>query len=309
MRHWKRNSILAVLVAFVVFVGRKACYDYAIARDAREREKTMDWLRLVIVPKVEFRDTPLKEAVGFLNRTITQTAGHPKGLRIEFATAKETAASFRKTLAAPTPHSLGLDKVDPVKSDAPAVATEPEDADKPGITFEETNVPLYVTLRYVSGLADRVIETRGRVIRLHDVHGASGTCDQITTKTFHLRPGGSELFIRGFRAWQSNTNSEEEPVGDVIDFREFMSASGVTIYEGDSIDLHKKTDVLAVRSTQENIDLISTLLDYSIEPSVTGRLVWWTRSLISTTPSAPPSQTLPNGGLPRATPSEDIPGL
>ena len=284
MKRWIRNAALPVLVALVAFVGRRGYQEYAAAREGREREKTMQWLDSVTVPKIDFHDMPLSEAVAFLNRTIADTTGHLEGLHIELASAKETADAFR------------LKKSDTQPASVQQISEESEEQK---ITVELTNSPLSAALKYVAGLSNRMIETRGRVVRLHDVHGASGTCDPVVTNTFHLNDR-FELSLS-----QSGTYFKMEPGEHLIDVSKLFSASGVHIYEGDSFELDATTDVLTVSSTQENIDLITALLGSWIEPTIIERVTWWMESFIPTPPAAP----LPSGGWALPPPGEGIPGL
>jgi hypothetical protein len=295
MKRWKRCAALAVLVVFVVLAGWRGYPEYAAAREVADREKTRNWLQSLVIPKVDFREASLEEAVASFNRTIAAAPGRPKGLHIEIASAQETAAVFRRRLEpgsplVPFPAAIG----DGQPISVPAVS---EESERQKITIEMTGVPMDAALQYLAGLTNRLIETRSRVIRLHNVHGERGTCDPLVTKTFRIA-ASFESMLR-----TNETDTETEPAGDLIDVSEFFSASGFN-YEGDSFQLNTKNRVLTVRSAQEHIDLLSVTI-WS-EQTLSEQIMWWVKSLIPTGPSAPPPPTLPNNGMP---PSPDIPGL
>ena len=246
----------------------------------------MRWLESVIVPRIDFSEASLEEMVAFMNHHIAAAPGRPNGLHIEVASEKETASVFRR-----------------VKSHTPPAPGPPsmDESDGGKITVELSKVPLSELLKYTADVTARLIENQGRVIRLHNVHGTNGTCDPIVTETFRVLAG----FERASQATEPDTQTEPET--DVLDLSDFITASGVVIYDGDSFQLNTKNRNLTVRSTQENIDLISLIIDS--EPTITDRILWWKEYLIPALQSAPPPPPLPNSGLPPPPPNPGIPGL
>jgi general secretion pathway protein D len=214
------------------------------AETRRGTELMMARLNRIIVPRVDFRDAPLQEAVSFLREQsrALDTGDNGQGINIV----------------------LELPRRDPSP-----VASPGEDAAAPAQTFSDrvtlklSNVPLFEVLRYVAlqaGLKVKVEPFAVSVVPLDKM------TDTLEVREFEVPPG----FISGTASAGEDaaTFAGSGPEGGATaklsarqNAKDFLESQGVEFPAGASARYIPGSSKLVVKNTAGNLDLIESLVE------------------------------------------------
>ena len=233
------------------FVDARSTDSSALAEERRGTELMLARLNGIVIPRVDFRDATVRQAVGFLqqrSRDLDTTEDDPERRGVNIV-LKLPAAS------APAPASMEIEG----ESIAPAGFS----ADS-RITLNLSNVPLYEALRYVATLAGLKVKVEPFAVSIVPLSEPTDTLQQ---REFKVPPG----FITG------GPSGETEPAaqagGDTgtagggarlavrQGARDFLEAQGVEFPPGASANFNPGSSRLVVRNTASNLDLIESLVD------------------------------------------------
>ncbi len=215
-------------------------------------------LNRIIIPKIDLRDTTIREAVDFLkqrSRELDTTTDDPKlkkGVNI--------------VLKLPNPTVGAETPVDPAAVPVPGATatTTPEVTAETRITLSLSNVPLIEALRYLtelSGLKYKVEPFAVSIVPLTE------NTDELLTKEYRVPPGFIPANSAGADASAptagSNNASElaERRVPGRKDATAFLKAEGVPFPPDSFAQYVPAGSKLFVRNTQSALDLIDTLVD------------------------------------------------
>jgi general secretion pathway protein D len=215
-------------------------------------------LNRIIVPRIDLRDTTVREAVEYL-RTLSVSLDS-----LEADPAKRGVNIFLKLPSGDVGSSAAADggalPTDGFGDAAPAAATVSADT---RITLALNGVPLYEALRYLAQLAGLKIKVEDfavAIVPLTDVN------DDLLTKEYSVPP----TFIPATppegetSAFGTVTPSETSRVGRRPTAQQYLASQGVVFPEGASANYIAAGSRLVVRNTQDNIDLIDVLVDSSV---------------------------------------------
>jgi general secretion pathway protein D len=233
------------------FVDARSTDSSALAEERRGTELMLARLNGIVIPRVDFRDATVRQAVGFLqqrSRDLDTTDDDPERRGVNIV-LKLPATST------PAPASMEIEG----ESIAPAGFS----ADS-RITLNLSNVPLYEALRYVATLAGLKVKVEPFAVSIVPLSEPTDTLQQ---REFKVPPG----FITG------GPSSEAEPAaqagGDTgtagggarlavrQGARDFLEAQGVEFPPGASANFNPGSSRLVVRNTASNLDLIESLVD------------------------------------------------
>ena len=233
------------------FVDARSTDSSALAEERRGTELMLARLNGIVIPRVDFRDATVRQAVGFLqqrSRDLDTTDDDPERRGVNIV-LKLPATS------APAPASMEIEG----ESIAPAGFS----ADS-RITLNLSNVPLYEALRYVATLAGLKVKVEPFAVSIVPLSEPTDTLQQ---REFKVPPG----FITG------GPSGEAEPAaqagGDTgtagggarlavrQGARDFLEAQGVEFPPGASANFNPGSSRLVVRNTASNLDLIESLVD------------------------------------------------
>ena len=233
------------------FVDARSTDSSALAEERRGTELMLARLNGIVIPRVDFRDATVRQAVGFLqqrSRDLDTTDDDPERRGVNIV-LKLPAAS------ATAPASMEIEG----ESVAPAGFS----ADS-RITLNLSNVPLYEALRYVATLAGLKVKVEPFAVSIVPLSEPTDTLQQ---REFKVPPG----FITG------GPSGEVEPAaqagGDTgtagggarlavrQGARDFLEAQGVEFPPGASANFNPGSSRLVVRNTASNLDLIESLVD------------------------------------------------
>jgi general secretion pathway protein D len=256
---------------------------YGPQGDAEGTARINAKLARIVLPKLEFREATIREALDFLKRKSAEldtTEQDPTKRGVSFVLKLDAgggggAAPAPAPSAAAPPSIPGLEPIPgavaPAEPAAPAFTTNPADA---RITISLTNIPLIEALKYVTSLANLKYKVEPYAVAIVP---SSVSTETLIQKEYKVPPGfitriasgndgGSGLTppsTSGSGGTRDATGAGQSIVGR-IDAKEFLQQNGVTFPEGSSATYIATTSRLIVRNTTENLDLIDTLIQASL---------------------------------------------
>ncbi len=242
-----------------------------IAKIQRKLERT-------IIPKLEFKEATIREAVDYLKRkSIELDPDEPKTgvnivLKLDGAGAGVSVPDA--AVAAPAVSAIpGLDAPAPAPTAAPAFAAPAASGDT-RITVSLNSIPLIEALRYVTGLANLKFKVEPFAVY---VVPASTNTDVLITKEWKVRPdlipraaaggaaGAAALGAPAFGAAGGGPDATRggSGIADRESAKNWLISQGVEFAGPASAIYIVSTSRLIVRNTQDQLDLIDTIINSS----------------------------------------------
>lgn len=221
-------------------------------------------LNRIIFPRIEFKDATIREAIDYLKSRSRDLDPEPdpnrKGVNIVLKLESTSRPSAPSTSAVPpAPVIPGLETPPPETAEAAPPSPGVNPAEIP-ITLSLSNVPMIEALKYITDLANLKFKIEPYAVSIVPL---SEPTDILITKQYEVPPG----FISGTA---TPVEGETQPTGDVagagariakrIGAKEFLEGQGVTFPPGASAIYQTNGSRLIVKNTQENLDLIDTLV-------------------------------------------------
>ncbi len=229
---------------------RKFSDDQSLVVDAsanelrRGTELMLARLNTIIVPRIDFKDARIQDAIAFLrNQSKRGTGADAEGINIVLELPSR---------AAPAP--LAVEGED---------APPPEPAFSDRINLNLSNIPLYEALRYVAlqaGLKVKVEPFAVSVVPLAKM------TDSLEVREFRVPPG----FISASDAAAEDTatfagRGSEDPATGKLSARQnakdFLESQGVEFPPGASARFVAGSSRLVIKNTSSNLDLIQSLVE------------------------------------------------
>ncbi len=256
--------------------------DYSLNRESDSRVNTqnlpdnqalLNRLTRIIVPQIQFRDATVREAVDFLKQKsveldTTEPDPAKRGvnivLKMESAPAPQGITSTETELPA-EPAIPGLPEAVVPEETTAAVTAPAVDPAEARITLSLRQVPLLQALTYIadlSGLKVKVDEYAVAVVPQDE------PVDYLITKEYRVKPdfipttssGGNEADSGGFGGGNTTVGAENTGLIQRRAVQEFLEGNGVKFPPGSAANFLPSSSRLIVRNSQENIDLIDTLV-------------------------------------------------
>lgn len=228
------------------FSDSRAAVEDTGAEERRGTELMLARLNRIIIPRVEFRDTPLRDAIGTLRRQSREQDGE----------------TINIVLDVPPPAMAAAPVTPVVEGEEPAAATAPSVSDR--ITLNLSNIPLYEALRYVALQAGLKVKVEPFAVSIVPL---AKMTDTLEVREFRVPPG----FITGTATPTEDTatfvgrSPEEATVGTRLSARQnakdFLEAQGVEFPAGASARFIPGSSRLVVKNTASNLDLIQALVE------------------------------------------------
>jgi general secretion pathway protein D len=191
---------------------------------AKGTQVLSDKLDSIIIPKIDFNDSSIRDALDFIKRKAYQLdTTEPKGINIVLK----------------------------IKPDSAEASSQ--------ITLGLTDVPLRAALDYVARAANLKIKVEPHAVVI--VPQAENT-EILITKEYKVPPS----FIQALPGKAAPTRSagSQSVVAPRSGALEYLEAQGVTFPEGASANYIPSTSRLIVKNTQDQLELIDTLVDNSL---------------------------------------------
>ncbi len=258
----------------------------AFARDASGTARISNKLATIIIPKIDFRDASIREAMDFLRQQAA--ANDPsedgrKGLDIVLrmnqigTRAPEAGASVIAPLPAGDEGENGT-AVAPAPVPVAAAPAAGGTSVSPGdarITITLNQIPLGEALRYVASQAGLKVKVEPYAVSIIPVSEQS---NDMFTKEYRVPPGfisgtlnsGASALDQPAREsggvpTATGKDTQESTGGRQLVTREtakdLLSAQGVSFPPGASANFLPQSSRLIVRNTQDNLDLVDALVE------------------------------------------------
>ena len=254
----------------------------AFTKDASGTARITNKLNNIIIPRIEFRDATIREAIDFLRQQAAandpSTDGH-KGIDIvlrlnTLGHPSETVTTTTVSSGAPAP---GASPETPPVVLLPAPSVLPAEA---RITITLNQIPLAEALRYIASQAGLKVKVEPYAVSIIPV---SEQTNDLFTKEYRVPPGFiSSSLNMGVPALTQSPPGAAAPAGTGKDTQEstgghqlvnrenakdFLAAQGVPFPPGASANFLPQSSRLIVRNTQDNLELVDALVE---QANVTG---------------------------------------
>jgi general secretion pathway protein D len=271
----------------------------AFTRDASGTARITNKLNTIIIPRVEFRDATVREAIDFLREQAAENDPSPEGKKgvdivlrmtplgqvapppVPVVPATSPAAGASPAAAAPpggapaggtTPVTARPVVARPVVA---AAATSPAEA---RITLTLNQIPLGEALRYIANQAGLKVKVEPYAVSIIPLSEQS---NDLITKEYRvppdfissaLTPAYSALSAGAYRQKKgleaptgTGKDTQESTGGQQLVNREgakeFLEAQGVAFPPGASANFLPQSSRLIVRNTQDNLDLVDAIVE------------------------------------------------
>ncbi len=193
-------------------------------------------LNKILLPKVEFRETTVSEAIDFLKQRAKELDSTPggKGINIVLKHAKVGPSLSTHSAGKPTQENISFPSTK--------------------IDLTLTNIPLYEALRYVSELAGLKLNIEPYAV---SIVPASMSGDQFLTKEYRILP--SFLPAQPVKAAFDLTN-EKKKIWVRMGAQEYLQSQGVPFPNGASANYVSAGSRLIVRNTPDALNLIDSIV-------------------------------------------------
>ena len=235
-------------------------------------------LQSIIIPNIEFRSTTIAAAIDFLRQQSVELDTDPdpakRGVNI-FLKLPGVGSTVRATPAAAPTDAAAIPGIPTEGTGAAAgAAYTPTATASTRITLSMNRLPLYEALRYVAsqgGLKVKVEQYAVSIVPLSEV------TDALVTQEYRVSPSFIGTSSTGGTSGALNEAATSASGGggggprDVtgagtasivrLDAKTFLESSGVTFPPGASATYIASTSRLIVKNTQENVDLVTALVE------------------------------------------------
>jgi len=272
----------------------------AFTRDASGTARITNKLNTIIIPRVEFRDATVREAIDFLREQAAENDPSPEGKKgvdivlrmtplgqvapppVPVVPAIAPAAGASPAAAAPPAGAAPAGGTTPVTARpvvarpvVAAAATSPAEA---RITITLNQIPLGEALRYIANQAGLKVKVEPYAVSIIPLSEQS---NDLITKEYRVPPDFiSSSLTPAYSALQAGAYRQkkglEAPTGTGKDTqestggqqlvnregaKEFLEAQGVAFPQGASANFLPQSSRLIVRNTQDNLDLVDAIVE------------------------------------------------
>jgi len=246
----------------------------AFAKDSTGTARITHKLNTIIIPRIEFRDASVREAIEFVRQQAEANDPATDGRKgVDIVLRLTTLARPAEASATSTVVQLGT--AAPAASPVPAAilsapSTSPADA---RITLTLNEIPLAEALRYVATQAGLKVKVEPYAISIIPISEQS---NDLLTKEYRVPPGfitgslnpsaSSLSQPSGIKAAGTGKDTQETTGGRLLVNREgakeFLENQGVSFtVPGSSANFLPQTSRLIVRNTPDNLELVDAIVE------------------------------------------------
>jgi len=279
-------------------------------QDVRGTERITNLLTNIIIPKIEFHEATVDEAIKFLQQKSKDLDPNKQGVNIvlKVGGGPVSATSVQPEAQAATPPTPGTPEAVPAVAAAGPADTR--------ISLSLTNIPLYEALKYITSLANLKVKIDPYAVAIVPI---TENTEALLTKEYNVPPGfinsapsasgGTDMSAAIGKSSTGGTDLTKGGSGIATrgSAKKYLEENGVTFPEGASANYLSASSRLIVRNTQANLDLIDTLVDAAIgsaprQVEIEAKFVEIQQNNLKElsfawTLGAPPIKTGPNGNL------------
>ena len=260
----------------------------AFTKDATGTARITSKLNTIIIPKIEFRDASIREAIEFLRQQAAENDAGADGRRgVDIVLRLNTLGSRAETTATTTTTSVvsttGAPGVSPEPTaiappPAAAATTVSPPAINPAdtrITITLNEIPLGEALRYIASQANLKLKIEPYAVSIIPISEMS---NDLLTKQYRVPPGfisGSlnvsasslnQPATKSAQATGTAKDTQESTGGRLLVNREgakeFLESQGVSFsVPGSSANFLPQSSRLIVRNTADNLELVDAIVE------------------------------------------------
>ncbi len=205
-----------------------------------ETEEIRAKLNKIVLPKIEFHDCSIREAIDFLKQRARELDPTPggKGVNIVLKLEKEKRSA--------APFAAGEES-----------GSNQENSSSPRkkIDLSLTNIPLYEVLRYISDLAGLKLKIEPYAVSIVPL---SESADQLLTKEYRILPN---FLPTKSSATTSDSVEQNEKPWIRMGAQEYLQSQGVPFPSGAFANYVPAGSRLIVRNTSDALNLIDSIVD------------------------------------------------
>jgi general secretion pathway protein D len=241
----------------------------------RNNDEMIAKLNRIIIPQIQFRDATVREAIDFLKQKAyeldPETDPAKKGVNIVLKL--EPSGAVTAVAPAATPSEPAIPGLEPEPAAAPALVREPGTGPPEArITLSLSNIPMSEALRYIAYLANLKVKVDPYAVSIVPL---SEPTDVLITREYRVPP--SFLSDAATPAGEADAGEKAAPaaggeaakaapktesgISKTQTARAILEKSGVTFPTGASAQFLPASSRLIVRNTQENLDLVDTIVE------------------------------------------------
>src|SRR5947209_8310464 len=259
-------------------------------KDATGTARITNKLNTIIIPKIEFRDASIREAIEFLRQQAAENdpgADGRKGVdivlrlntlgtRAETTSTTSTTTVISSTSPAPgvSPEPTAIVPPPPVPTTISAPSLNPADA---RITITLNQIPLGEALRYIASQANLKVKVEPYAVSIIPINEMS---NDLLTKQYRVPPGFITSSVTGGQTALNQpvttTRAPSQITGTAKDTqestgvrqlvtregaKEFLESQGVSFPPGASANFLPQSSRLIVRNTPDNLDLVDAIVE------------------------------------------------
>ncbi len=228
-------------------------------------------LNKIIFPKIDFRDSTVREAIEFLVTKSKSLDPQNQGVNIVLRLGDEGGAVAPAPAPAPAP-AAGIPGLDPAPGAIPGIpgGGAVGGGGSTRITLTLNNVPLIEVIKYITNLANLRFKIEPFAVNIVPI----GTqIDELFIKQWKVQPSlfrapvaagaaaGGAAGAGGLGAPPAAGGLEGAGTGGASNAKDFLSASGVTFGQGSFAMYSASSSTLIVKNTQEQLDLVERIIE------------------------------------------------
>ncbi len=251
----------------------------AFAKDATGTARITHKLNTIIIPRIEFRDASVREAVEFLRQQAEANDPAPDGRKgvdivLRLTTLGRPADAGVTTVVSPA-SDVPSDKTAPVAPPDLETSNSARSASPPDarITLTLNEIPLSEALRYIASQAGLKVKIEPYAISIIPLSEQS---DDLLTKEYRVPPGFISGSLNpsisalnqpaGAKSAGTGKDTQETTGGRLLVNREgakeFLENQGVSFtVSGSSANFLPQTSRLIVRNTADNLELVDAIVE------------------------------------------------
>jgi general secretion pathway protein D len=253
----------------------------AFARDASGTARISNKLNSIIIPKIEFRDASIREAIDFLRQQAAANDPSTEGKHgVDIVLRTTSLGKLEGSTPVPA-----AERTSPFPGASPGAGVEPTPVPAPvsiaptispadaRITITLTEIPLGEALRYIASQVGLKVKVEPYAVSIIPISEQSS---DLFTKEYRVPPGfisntvnvGATALERpATHAGQSGggKDTQETTGGQQLVNRQtaldFLKDQGVPFPPGASANFLPQSSRLIVRNTEENLELVDALVE------------------------------------------------
>ena len=255
----------------------------AAAKEATGTARVSNKLNSIIIPRIEFRDASIREAVDFLRQQAAANDPAEEGRKGVDIVLRLTSVGQRPAEPVSQAPIQSADPLAPLPGDVETTAAPapmavqvappvvaPTDA---RITITLNQIPLGEALRYIASQAGLKVKVEPYAVSIIPVTELSA---DLLTKEYRVPPGFISSTVNIGASSLNQPATGAIPTGTAKDTQEstggrqlvnretakdFLQAQGVPFPQGASANFLPQSSRLIVRNTQDNLELVDALVE------------------------------------------------